>query len=277
MSQQRIVVAGTGAGVGKTVFCAGLVNLLGANFWKPIQAGLEGETDAERVARLGSLPAHRILPERYRLPAAVSSHCSTDVDEVGIDTDSLDVPDSGGQPLVIEGTGGLMEPLNCGALYVDIFERWRLPVVLCASTALGTINSSLLSIEALRRRHIDVLGIAVIGEKNSDAVRAICEIGRVRWLGRLPWIAPLSAETLQVAFKAAAVMISSHDAKEETVDLAWDHAARASGRDEKDCNRHHLDVRTLLTSASCYAASLTRKPRRVARSAAWRRASAPQV
>lgn len=203
MSQQRIVVAGTGTGIGKTVFCAGLVNLLDASFWKPIQTGLEGETDSERVARLGSLAADRIVPERFRLPAAVSSHCSAELETVRIDTDSLDVPDTGGQPLVIEGAGGLMEPLNCGTLYIDVVERWRLPVVLCASTAIGTINSSLLSIEALRRRQIDVLGIALIGEKNSDAVRAICEIGRVRWLGRLPWISPLSAEMLQAAFKAS--------------------------------------------------------------------------
>ncbi|WFU62685.1 dethiobiotin synthase [Bradyrhizobium brasilense] len=203
MSPQRIVVAGTGAGVGKTVFCAGLVNLLGAKFWKPIEARLEGETDTERVARLGGLSAERILPERYRLQGAVSFQCSAEVDEARIDTDSLDVPATGEQPLVIEGTSGLMEPLNCGTLCIDIFERWRLPVVLCASTALGTINSALLSIEALRRRQIDVLGIAFVGERNPDALRAICEIGRVRWLGRLPWISPLSAETLRAAFQAS--------------------------------------------------------------------------
>ncbi|WFU31505.1 dethiobiotin synthase [Bradyrhizobium brasilense] len=203
MNQLRIVVAGTGTGIGKTVFCAGLVHLLGANFWKPIQAGLEGETDAERVARLGSVPSDRIVPERYRLQTAVSPHCAAEVDDVRIDTDSLEVPDIGAQPLVIEGTGGLMEPLTCGTLYIDLFERWRLPVVLCASTAPGTVNCSLLSIEALRRRQIDMLGIVFVGEKNPDAVRAICEIGRVRWLGRLPWIAPLTADTLQAGFKAS--------------------------------------------------------------------------
>ncbi|MGY2811923.1 dethiobiotin synthase [Bradyrhizobium sp. USDA 4506] len=203
MSRQRIVVTGTGTGVGKTVFCAGLVNLIGAKFWKPVQAGLEGETDTDCVARLGGLSSDRIVPERYRLQTAVSSHCSEEIDEVRIHTDSLDVPDTGGQPLVIEGTGGLMEPLNCGALYIDVFEKWRLPVVLCASTTPGTINYSLLSIEVLRRRQIDILGIAFVGEKNPGAVRAICEVGRVRWLGRLPWIAPLSADTLHAAFKAS--------------------------------------------------------------------------
>lgn len=65
--RQQIVVTGTDTGVGKTVFSAGLANLLGADYWKPIQAGLEGETDAELVARLGSLSPDRIVPELYRL------------------------------------------------------------------------------------------------------------------------------------------------------------------------------------------------------------------
>lgn len=75
--------------------------------------------------------------------------------------------------------------------------------VLCATTALGTINHSLLSIEALRRRRIDILGIAFIGERNSATQSAIREIGRVRWLGRLPWLYPLTADTLLSAFEVS--------------------------------------------------------------------------
>lgn len=104
---------------------------------------------------------------------------------------------------MIEGAGGLMVPLSGGTLYIDIFERWGLPVVLCARTALGTINHSLLSIEALRRRQIRILGVAFIGERNSESESAICEIGRVRWLGRLPRLSPLTPHTLQAAFKAS--------------------------------------------------------------------------
>lgn len=202
MSQQ-IVVTGTDTGIGKTVFSAGLANLLGANYWKPIQAGLEGETDTEVVARLGSLSGDRIVPEVHRLRTPASPYHSAEIDGVRVDADSLAVPDTGGRPLVIEGAGGLMVPLSLGTLYADVFERWRLPAVLCARTALGTINHSLLSIEALRRRHIDILGIAFIGERNAEAESAVCEIGRVRWLGRLPWLAPLTPDTLQVAFKAS--------------------------------------------------------------------------
>lgn len=200
---KRIVVAGTDTGIGKTVFSSGLANLLGAKYWKPIQAGLEGETDTEVVARLGGLPADRIVPERYRLRTPASPHHSAEIDGVRIDVDSLCPPDPEERPLVIEGAGGLMVPLSGGKLYIDVFERWRLPVVLCARTQLGTINHSLLSMEALRNRQIDVLGIAFIGERNPETESAICEIGRVRWLGRLPWLSALMPEALQAAFKAA--------------------------------------------------------------------------
>ncbi|RXH24323.1 dethiobiotin synthase [Bradyrhizobium zhanjiangense] len=199
----RIIVTGTDTGIVKTVFSAGLAQLLGASYWKPIQAGLDGETDSQIVARLGRLPADRIVPESYRFRAPASPHFSAEVDGVRIDVESLHVPDVGERPLVIEGAGGLMVPLRRVALYIDIFERWRLPVVLCASTALGTINHSLPSIEALRKRHIIILGMAFIGERNAETESAICDMGRVRWLGRLPWLSPLAPDRLQAVFKGA--------------------------------------------------------------------------
>lgn len=200
---QGIVVTGTDTGIGKTVFSAGLANLLGANYWKPIQAGLEGETDAELVACLGDLSSDRIVPELYHLRTPASPHYSAEIDGIRIDAESLRPPDRGERSLVIEGAGGLMVPLNGRSLYIDIFERWRLPVVLCASTRLGTINHSLLSVEALRRRQIEILGIAFIGERNAETESAICEIGRVRRLGRLPWLSPLTPGTLRAAFEAS--------------------------------------------------------------------------
>lgn len=192
------MVTGTDTGIGEW-----LANLLGANYWKPIQAGLEGETDRQLVARLGSLSPDLIAPDRYRLRRPASSHYSAEIDGVRIDADSLDPPHTGEPPLVIEGAGGPMVPLIGSTLFIDVFERWRLPVVLCASTALGAINHSLLSIEALRKREIHILGIAFIGERNAEAQSAIREMERVRWLGRLPWLSPLTADTLQAAFKAS--------------------------------------------------------------------------
>src|ERR1700691_265067 len=189
---QRIVVAGTDTEIGKTVFCAGLTALLDANYWKPIQAGLEGETDSQFVARLGGLSDDRIMPERYRLKTPASPHQAAAIDGVRIAVETLDVPDSGGRPLVIEGSGGLLVPIDGTTLYIDVFARWRLPVVLCARTALGTINHSLLSIEALRHRQLDILGVAFIGDGNPESERVICEIGRVKRLGRLPRLGAVS-------------------------------------------------------------------------------------
>jgi dethiobiotin synthetase len=200
---RRIVVAGTDTEIGKTVFSAGLAALLGANYGKPIQAGLEGETDSQLVAKLGGLSADRIVPERYSLKTPASPHQAAAIDGVRIEMDSLDVPDTGDRPLVIEGSGGLLVPLDDTTLYIDVLARWRLPVALCARTALGTINHSLLSIEALRHRDIDIIGIAFIGDGNAESERIICEIGRVRRLGRLPRLSPLTANTLRAAFETS--------------------------------------------------------------------------
>ncbi|WP_076863797.1 dethiobiotin synthase [Bradyrhizobium mercantei] len=197
----RIVVTGTDTGIGKTVFSAGLASFLAASYWKPVQSGLEEETDAQLVARLGGLSADRIVPERYRLRTPASPHQSAAIDGVRIDPAALNVPDVGNRPLVIEGAGGLMVPLNDTTLYIDMFVQWRLPVVLCARTALGTINHSLLSVEALRTRGIDIIGIAFIGDSNPESERAICDFGQVRRLGRLPLLSPLAPDTLQAAFK----------------------------------------------------------------------------
>jgi len=200
---RRIVVTGTDTGIGKTVFAAGLADMLGASYWKPIQSGLEGETDSQIVARLGGLSKDRILPERYSLTTPVSPHQSAAIDGVRIDITALTVPDTGGRPLVIEGAGGLMVPLDQTTLYIDVFARWRIPVVLCARTSLGTINHSLLSVEVLRRCDIELLGIAFIGEGNPESERAISEIGRVKRLGRLPWVSPLTHSALREAFAAS--------------------------------------------------------------------------
>ena len=196
---QAIVIAGTGTDVGKTVFAAALVAALDGYYWKPIQAGLMGETDAQIVRRLCGLSADRILPEVYRLATAASPHFAAERAGVTIDKSKLAIPATPG-PLVIEGAGGLLVPLTRQLLQIDLFAEWKAPVILVASTRLGTINHSLLSVEALKRRAITILGIAFIGAANPDNERTICEMGGVKTLGRLPTIEALDAASLQQAF-----------------------------------------------------------------------------
>lgn len=197
----RIIITGTDTGIGKTVFSAGLTGLLDGAYWKPVQSGLEEETDSQIVARLSGLPADRILPEAWRLTAPLSPHRAAELDGVEIDAGRL-LPPETKRPLIIEGAGGLMVPVNRQTLYIDIFARWNAPVVLCARTGLGTINHTLLSIEALRSRSIPLLGVAFIGEEMSDTQKTIAEIGKVRVLGRLARLDPLTPDTLDSAMRS---------------------------------------------------------------------------
>src|SRR5262245_38996488 len=188
----RFVVTGTDTDVGKTVFCAGLAALLGARYWKPVQAGTP--TDSRTVAALADV---EILPEAYCLKLAASPHQAAAEEGITIDPQALNPPQG---PLVIEGAGGLMVPLTRQTLFIDIFARWQIPVILCARTRLGTINHTLLSIAALRARSVPLHGVAFIGEANEESEGIITEIGQVKRLGRLPLIAPLSAARLKDAF-----------------------------------------------------------------------------
>jgi dethiobiotin synthetase len=196
-----LVVTGTDTGIGKTVFSAGMAGILDGVYWKPVQAGLEGDSDSAVAARLGGLSGARIIPEAYRLSQPLSPHRAAELDGVSIDPDRLSLPRSD-RPVVIEGAGGLMVPLTRTCLFIDIFARWHAPVVLCARTALGTINHTLLSIEALRSRSIPLLGIAFIGDAMPDTERSISEIGKARVLGRLPPLEPLTLDTLRAAMLA---------------------------------------------------------------------------
>ena len=190
----RFVVTGTDTNIGKTVFCAGLCGLLGARYWKPVQAGLDEPTDSEVVAEFAGV---EIVPEAYRLKLAASPHQAAAEEGVTIDPDALGPPEG---PLVIEGAGGLMVPLNPQTLTIDVFARWDLPLILCARTRLGTINHTLLSIEAIRARNIPLLGVAFIGDLNEESENIITEVGKVKRLGRLPVIEPLTPGRLSGVF-----------------------------------------------------------------------------
>ena len=192
------IVTGTDTDIGKTVCAAGLTRALGATYWKPVQAGLDDGSDRERVAALAG-PRARILPEAYRLSTPCSPHRAAELDGVTIDRAALALPEVEG-PLVVEGAGGALVPVTRTLLYADLFAAWRAPVVIVARTGLGTINHSLLTIEALRSRGISIHGMAFVGAAEEDSENTICAIGGVRRLGRLPMLESLDADSLALAF-----------------------------------------------------------------------------
>jgi dethiobiotin synthetase len=195
-----IIVTGTDTEIGKTVFSAALTAALGASYWKPVQAGTDedGHGDAETVAQLSGRP---VLPSAYRLKTPCSPHRAAEIDGVMIDRERLALPKVDG-PLVAEGAGGVLVPVTRQMLFADLFAHWGRPVVLVARTGLGTINHSLLSIEALRARGVPILGIAFVGEGVEDSEATIAAIAGVKRLGRLPRLDVLNRETLAEAFAA---------------------------------------------------------------------------
>lgn len=192
------IVTGTDTGIGKTVFAAGLTRHLGAHYWKPVQSGLEGETDSQIVARLSGRP---VLPEALRLRLPASPHIAAAAEGVRIDLAALTLPLP--RPLVIEGAGGVMVPLTQGQTFLDLFARWQVPVILCARTALGTINHTLLSLAGLRGAGVPVHGVAFIGAAEPQVEDTIARMGRVPRLGRLPILAGLGPANLHKAFEDA--------------------------------------------------------------------------
>ena len=141
------------------------------------------------------------MPEAYRLTTPCSPHRAAAIDGVAIDPGRLALPTVDGT-LIVEGAGGALVPLADDLLFADLFARWRAPVVLVARTALGTINHSLLTIEALRSRGLTILGVVFVGDAVEDSEATIARIGRVRRIGRLPRIDPLDAGTLAAAIDA---------------------------------------------------------------------------
>ncbi|KAA9018766.1 dethiobiotin synthase [Sphingobium limneticum] len=196
-----LIVTGTDTGIGKTVFAAGLAGALGAYYWKPIQAGVDPEGDKETVAALSGLPSTRILPEAFRLTTPASPHLAARIDGVTIALDQLPLPQVDG-PLVVEGAGGVLVPISETLLMADLFAHWGQPVILCARTGLGTINHSLLSIEALRSRGARLAGIAFIGDPHAENERIVPELAGVPSLGRLPHLDRLDPASLAAAFAA---------------------------------------------------------------------------
>jgi dethiobiotin synthetase len=151
---QGFFVTGTDTDVGKTVVSAWLVARLGASYWKPVQAGNHPETDSEIVRRLTEVAPERILAEAYVLPEPIAPHEAARRAGLTIDMQKF-VPPASDRSLVVEGAGGLMVPLTDTAFVIDLADELELPIVLVTRSTLGTINHTLLSIEAIRIPWLD--------------------------------------------------------------------------------------------------------------------------
>lgn len=177
----RVFVAGIGTEVGKTVVSAIIVKALKAEYWKPVQSGIESQSDSQEVAALTGCHTH---PEAYRLKAPMSPDAAAAREGIEISLEEITAPEHTA-PLVIEGAGGLLVPLNDTHTNIDLIQHLKVPVILVSRHYLGSINHTLLSVEALRQRNIPLLGIIFNGHAHPETERSISHFSKAKILGRV--------------------------------------------------------------------------------------------
>jgi dethiobiotin synthase len=190
-------ITGTDTNVGKTVLSALLCAALPARYWKPVQTGSREGTDREQVIRWADLTADMAVPETYIFDDPVSPHLAARNEGVEISLDRISVPEESSHlPLIVEGAGGVLAPVNSRQFMLDLMSHVSLPVVLAARSTLGTINHTLLSLRALRGAGLSVRGVVLIGPENLENQKAIEYYGQVHVIGRIPELKEINRQTL---------------------------------------------------------------------------------
>lgn len=180
----KILVAGIDTGVGKTVVSAILTVLFQADYWKPIQSGEEEISDTVLMKKWLSSTKHTIHPPTYSLKHRLSPHHAARLENISIKKDAFIFPQTK-RHLIVEGAGGVLVPLTTKILTLDLFQAWGCAWVIVSKHYLGSINHTLLTIDALKRRHISLLGLIFNGAPNPDTEAAILEQSQLPLLGRV--------------------------------------------------------------------------------------------
>jgi dethiobiotin synthase len=194
-AMQGYFITGTDTDVGKTVASAWVMLHLGADYWKPIQSGTEPTTDLDVIRKLTKLPDERFYPETYTLSQPLSPHEAARRDGVKIEMNKFQLPQTV-RPLVVEGAGGLMVPINEDNFVIDLIKQLDLPVILVCRSGLGTINHTLMSLEVMRTRNISVVGIIMSGVKSPHNRQALEEYGDAPIIAEIDFIENITPEAL---------------------------------------------------------------------------------
>lgn len=193
---KQYFVTGIGTDVGKTIISAILIEALGADYWKPVQCGALENSDTMRVQELVSARQTKFYQETYALQAALSPHAAAKLEQLEIELEKFILPTSE-RNLIVEGAGGLMVPLNDTKLVIDLIQHLKIPVLLVSNIYLGSINHTLLSIEALQRRNIPLAGIIFNGNSNPESERIILKMSGVKLLGHIHFEQEWNKQTIK--------------------------------------------------------------------------------
>ena len=196
----KFIICGTDTDIGKTLISSFFVRGLNSFYWKPIQSGIESQTDSQTVRALAQVSKDKIIKEAYVFTKPLSPHWAAEIDQKTINFDMLRLPKVNG-PMIIETAGGLMVPLTRNFLQIDQIKQWNLPVILVCKSSLGTLNHTLLSIEALKRRNIEILGLVVNGEKHLDNPKTLVEFSGIPLITEFPHITKIDSNNFDIIWK----------------------------------------------------------------------------
>jgi dethiobiotin synthase len=199
---KKLFVTGTDTDIGKTVVSSILVSGLKADYWKPIQAGRDPITDTEFVKNATALPDDHFHKESFNLKEPMSPHAAAKIDGISIGFDEIQEPKTTRNHLIIEGAGGLIVPINDTQYVIDLIAYLGYPALLVAKSGLGTLNHTLLSLEAMRKRNIQVFGVVLVGDQHESNEETIIKYGNIQRLFRLPNLPDLSPTTIHSAFNS---------------------------------------------------------------------------
>ena len=191
-------ITGIGTGIGKTIVSAIVTEKLQADYWKPIQSGDLDNSDSSKVKALITNSKTVIHDEGFKLTQPLSPHLSAKIDRIALSIDKLQTPDTTND-LIIEGAGGLMVPLNDQELMVDYIKALNVKVILVSQNYLGSINHTLLSIDALKARNIPISGIIFNGDVNVESEQYILQYSGIKLLGNIPQLETLDKESIKQA------------------------------------------------------------------------------
>lgn len=198
-----VFVTGTDTNIGKTIVSAALTGAFKESesvcYWKPIQTGIEIDDDTRTVRRLAECGDDEIFDKGFRLERPLSPHLSARLANTEITIEKiLDfLPKETAEKFwIVEGAGGIFVPLNETESMIDLIKALDLPVVIVARSGLGTINHTLLTVEALRNRGLKILGVVMNGEPNAENRKAIEHFGQVKVLAEMPRFEQMTTENL---------------------------------------------------------------------------------
>jgi len=204
MNKKGFFITGTDTGVGKTFFSALLIKKYNFDYWKPIQTGKFLENDTLYIKQKIGNKKNIFHKSAYLFKKPLSPHLASNYEKISINIKKIKKPSSK-RPLIIEGAGGILVPLNKKNLIIDLIKKFKLPVIVISKSILGTINHTLMTLELLKRNKIKVFGVVLNNIKNkkegNDNAASIESFGNTKVLAQISSINNINKKKIEILSK----------------------------------------------------------------------------